>query len=187
MLPDAVKAVQAPFTQTCSAGHTLPGAPQLLLSVESETQAPPSMVKPAGHADRHAALRHACPASQPLVQEPHCAKELWPTHRSLHSCRSAPQESWQAPPTQLWVGPQTVPHAPQLATLLARMTQAPLQLVCPGGQVAVHAPLTQVCPAPQALKHVPQLVDVFWRSTQVRTHWVSPLGQLATQAPFAHT
>jgi hypothetical protein len=45
------------------------------------------------------------------------------------------------------------PHAPQLLTLVVKLTQVPLQFVWPAGQ---QTPLAQLAPEPQTVEHVPQ-------------------------------
>jgi hypothetical protein len=62
----------------------------------------------------------------------------------VQSFSSAPHAVWQVPPMQVWLALHVVPHAPQFDSEVARTTQAPLQLVWPGGHVAVQAPFTQV-------------------------------------------
>jgi hypothetical protein len=58
--------------------------------------------------------------------------------------------------TQLCPAPQTMPHAPQFALLVARFTQAPLQRVSPLAQGVRHTPSAQVCPLLQARPQAPQ-------------------------------
>ena len=58
---------------------------------------------------------HTWPGWQMVLQSPHWSNELRVAQRSVHSWASVTrQASMQAPPTQLWVGPQWVPQAPQL-------------------------------------------------------------------------
>ncbi len=52
-------------------------------------------------------------------------------------------------------------------------THAPLQNVCPGGQV--HVPPTQLSPAAHAALHVLQLFGSVWRLTHVPLQFVRPL------------
>jgi hypothetical protein len=61
----------------------------------------------------------------------------------------------QTPVEQTCPAPQTVPHAPQLALSVVRLTHAPLQTEVPAGQA--HAPLTQSAPVGHAWPHAPQL------------------------------
>jgi hypothetical protein len=73
---------------------------------------------------------------------------------------------------------QALPQVPQLFASKFTFTQAPLQSVKPGGQVAAQVPARQ-SPGGQALSQVPQLAALEARST----HW--PL-QSAGFWPTAH-
>jgi hypothetical protein len=71
----------------------------------------------------------------------------------------------QRPIWQVCPVPQVVPHAPQLVGLFCVVTQAPLQLVCPGRHCARQRPRVHTWPAAQALPQAPQLLTLVWRFT----------------------
>jgi hypothetical protein len=64
----------------------------------------------------------------------------------VHIWLSATHEGWQVPETQLSVGPQALPQAPQFELELKSDTHCPLQYVVSPGQVVVHLPLMQSSP-----------------------------------------
>jgi len=117
------------------------------------------------------------------------APSLWVfTHAAPQAVSGAVQV--QAPPVQLCPVAQARPQVPQLATSLATLTQAPLQLVSPAAQVAVQAPCEQTC-APQAVPQAPQFMGSETRLTQVPLqlvygawHWHVLLRQFC---PTPHT
>jgi len=70
--------------------------------------------------------------------------------------------------TQNKPAPHAVPHAPQLAVSVVRLTHLPPQLVSP-------APHTQLlaehcCPLPHAFPHAPQLLGSLLVATQLLPH-----------------
>ncbi len=82
----------------------------------------------------------------------------------------------QLPALQLPFAVHECPQYPQLPPLVWRLTQTPLQFVCPLGQEQtppVHVPPVHVCPAPQAPQYV---VDVLRFTSQ-------PLEELPSQLP----
>ena len=59
-----------------------------------------------------------------------------------------------APPAHVADAAQALPHAPQWARSVARLTHAPPQSACPAGHT--HAPPAQLIAAAQALPQLPQ-------------------------------
>ena len=130
-------------------------------------QALPQAARPGGQP----ALRHL-PATQSSLaghfwpQPPQLAALLW-TSMQLPSQTSDPAGQVQAPLMHDPV-PQLLPHAPQLAASVARLTQAfelAWHMVVGAGQ-ASHLPLLQIVQLGQALPQPPQ----FARSVAVATH-----------------
>ncbi len=81
--PLAVNAVHAPFKQYCSAGHTLPGAPQLFSSALNESRSCRERRLRAGRAVGRAGLLDAGPppGCTTRLHSPHCEKVLLLTQR----------------------------------------------------------------------------------------------------------
>src|SRR3954469_26007258 len=76
----------------------------------------------------------------------------------LHLVAPAGQSPLHVPLTQVIPAGQTFPQAPQLALLLARLTQELPHFVSPGKQaLLLHVPLTQFDPAAQTFPQAPQL------------------------------
>jgi hypothetical protein len=101
-----------------------------------------------------------------------------PSHGSPSQLsRSVPQTGWHTPLAQVFdVVPdgdwQARPHTPQLPSSFWRLTQRPLQNVCPWGHWQTLD--THVRPPVQALLHMPQCVLLDDVSTQEPPHSVSP-------------
>ena len=117
-------AVQAPMA--FGNAHTLPHAPQLAVSVERFTHAPPQFVVPVGHVATHVLLTHAWPAAHAW---PHAPQLTVSVERFTH----APPQfvvpvghvvthvllTHARPAKHAW------PHAPQLAVSDVRFAQTP--------------------------------------------------------------
>jgi hypothetical protein len=75
----------------------------------------------------------------------------------------------------------TLPHIPQLLTLLLVSTQlivAPLVQIVPGaGQSILHAPITHICPIGHAVPQAPQFNESAWVSTHAAPQSVRSIGQ----------
>jgi hypothetical protein len=92
----------------------------------------------------------ACPGPQATPHAPHWLNEASAVQRSVQSLALVAQPIVHVPDTQLSVGPQGIPQAPQLAWSLSVLTQKPLQLLSPGAHIAVHCPFTHVSPFAQS-------------------------------------
>jgi hypothetical protein len=77
-----------------------------------------------------------------------------------------------------------VPQAPQLASELARSTQAPPQLTRLGAHTRPQIPALQTDPAAQLLPQAPQFMGSLRWSTQVVPQGLVPVGQ--EQTPPLH-
>ena len=147
----------------------MPQSPQLSGSVWKFTQAtrlrppPPPTMQVSGvgavHpvvAGRHFPPWHSSPTAQIFPQPPqasgfevvstHCVRV--PPAPPVIMQLVRPVRQTQAPPVQVWLVPQRVPHWPQLRASVCVSTQVPPQLVVPLPQPS-HRPLLQVVPAVQ--------------------------------------
>ena len=162
---------QRPIVQVWPPAHTVPQAPQLLLSVCELTQLPLQSVVPV--AQPQAPIAHTRPVGQARPQAPQLAASVWVlTHTRPQSVEPVGQR--QAPIWQVWPVGQAMPQAPQLALLVCVLTQVGagaigVQSVSPVMQVgrgATQRPIAQVLPAGQAIAHAPQLVGSVLVSAQ---------------------
>jgi hypothetical protein len=71
--------------------------------------------------------------------------------------RTCEVSHWHAPPTHSCPPVQTLPQPLQLALLVCRLTQAPLQFVRPGPHCVVQLLWLQTCIAPHTLPQALQL------------------------------
>jgi hypothetical protein len=91
----------------------------------------------------------------------------------------------QVPFTHVIPAAQAVPHAPQLAGSLARVTHAPAHMVCPAAHWVVHWPEAQACPAAQTVPQAPQLAGSVARVTHAPEQMVCPGGHWVVHCPEA--
>lgn len=109
------------------AAHALPQVPQCTVLVCRSTHSPAQSVWPVGQA-RHAPPVQTRPAAHGAPQALQCASSVCVSTQTLpHIVR--PAAHWHLPPTQLWPIVQTLPHAPQWASLVASVTSQPLASV----------------------------------------------------------
>lgn len=180
---------QAPITQLCVPGHTVPQAPQLRRSVCVFTQRPgdiavaPQTTEPAAHVPPQTpAAQVAVPPLGAAHARPHAPQLLTVVlvlvsqplaTIASQSPKPALQVSRHAPLVHAaaWLAPavQARPHAPQLARAVLMLVSQPFaaiasQLPKPALQVSPHieAPQEAVAFAPpaQAVAHAPQLVTL---------------------------
>ena len=157
--------------------HTVPHAPQLLLSVCALTHAPPHDTRPSPH--EHAPATHVRPAPHALPHAPQLARSVWRSRQTPPQLdRPPPQTTVQAPPEHTWPAGHRVPHAPQWLLSVSRSRHTPLQLVVPPPQETRHAPSEQICPAGHAIPHAPQWRRSLARSRHAPAQLVRPAVQL---------
>lgn len=120
-----------------------------------------------GHATgRQVLLRHCVPPGQTRKQAPQLLLSVEVSkQKPPQFCRGGAQTVEHMPPTQDEPGAHCRPHWPQLSGLESRLTQVPLQLVCPGPHIVRQEPATQTPPEPQEMPQPPQLLASFWMST----------------------
>jgi hypothetical protein len=61
---------QVPSIQACSGPQRVPHAPQLALSLRSDTQDPSQLVASGGQLPEHCPFTHVCPLGQASLQAP---------------------------------------------------------------------------------------------------------------------
>jgi hypothetical protein len=106
------------------------------------------------------------------------------TQAAAQSSSAPRQVCEQVPPTQASPAGQSLPHPPQLPSLVARSTQLPLQMLWPLGQVVPQWPAEHAWPLVQATPQPPQLAPSVLVSTQASPQRVRPVGQLAPHLPL---
>jgi hypothetical protein len=184
--------------QTCPLAQLAPHTPQFRAFVVRSTQAPPQLVNP--DPQTQALLLHTSFAPHVAPQSPQFVLSFVRLAQPVgHSASPSLHPAEQVPRLQTSPGAQTLPHVPQLTTLVCKSSQtepprAPpppnMHTVSPGGQL--HVPATHVPPIGQAFPHPPQSTGLVSRSTHVvtpmgpPTHAVSPAAQPAAQTPLAH-
>ena len=87
------------------------------------------------------------------------------------------QESAHLPAEQTSPERHAVPHTPQWARSVLRLTQVPLQSDRPLWQESAHLPAEQTSPERHAVPHAPQLSRSLLRFTQVPVQSLKPLPQ----------
>lgn len=123
----------------------MPQAPQLAGSLARDTQVPPQLTWPEGHA--HCPLTHVVPPAQVLPHAPQFAPSLCVSmHAPAHETSPVPQVVVQVPALQTRPVPQALPQPPQFCASLASATQVPRHAISFAGQT--HAPLLQIIPPP---------------------------------------
>jgi hypothetical protein len=100
------------------------------------------------------------------------SSEARSTHAPEHAVKPFEQVLVHVPCEQTLSLGQAVPQAPQCALLFSGSTQAPAQVIWPGGQT--HAPREQVVPPPHAVPHAPQLPWSDWGSTHCPPQAINP-------------
>lgn len=131
-----------PPSAVCKQLHTVAGPPQLTATahgVGAPTHTGAGVVQ--------TPLTHTCPAEQ---------------HAPPHPVVPGGHTHW--PPRHAFPEVQACPHAPQLATSVAKFTHCVPHAVVPAGHT--HLPPRHTLPAAHALPHAPQLATSVRRSTQ---------------------
>jgi len=142
---EAHVSTQLPNEHICPEGQTLPHAPQLAGSLARDTQVPPQLTCPVGHA--HWPATHVVPPAHALPHAPQFAPSLpMSTHAPAHDTRPVPQVVLQIPALHTRPVPQAFPQVPQFCASLARDTHVPPHEVSFPGQT--HAPPLQNVPPP---------------------------------------
>jgi hypothetical protein len=125
----------------------------------------------------------------------HCESLQQAAHTPPPQSRRPPLHT-HAPETQVRPDGHALPHAPQLALLLAMFTSQPsvgmpLQSAHPGSHAKPHEPIEQITLALGLLAHAvaqsPQCEGSLERSAHIMPHWVRPVGQLDAQLVPVHT
>ena len=171
--PTTVTKVHTLLRQVRPPVHTLPHAPQLLLSLLRSRQVPEQFVCPLLHTTVHALLTQACPVGHARLHAPQWALSVRGSrHAPPHRSRPPPHTLEHAPPEHTRPAPQTLPQAPQLALSVLSTRHTPEQFVEPAGHDTWHALPTQRLPAGQALPQAPQLLVSVLRSRHTPEHAV---------------
>ena len=193
---DVVVSVQTPVMHEANGPHTVPQAPQLLLSVAVVVQALPHATCLPGHT--HAPAVQLSPAAtHAFPHDPQLALSVANTAQYGAAASEGPpapqtedpdgHAAVHAPRTHCPPAPHALPHPPQfcsssersaqngtigpgvLPSLLPASTGARavgLQRVNPAWHEATQAPIAHVIPAAHALPHPPQFAASDWGSTQ---------------------
>jgi hypothetical protein len=154
-----------PLEQDEVPGHTVPQAPQLLLSVAVFTHAPPHEVVPAGQAQAPAA--QLVPPVQALPQAPQLALSVDVSTQAPPQA-VVPAGQVHTPATQDLPPVQALPQAPQLALSVDVFTQAAPHLVWPAGQPPLQTPAVQVVPVGHTWPQAPQFLESVFRLVSQR-------------------
>jgi hypothetical protein len=170
---------QAPATHDAPLPQETPHAPQLVASVPVSTHVVPQSFLPSGQPQTPAV--QDSPGRQVLLHAPQFAVP-WGTQPPLQNSVFVGQ--MQVPVTQLWPGAQESGQPPQCAASFCRSTQAPPQLVRPGGQVATQSLLLQTSLVLQSFAHAPQFFGSDKMLTQAPLHESS--GGVHAHMPFWH-
>jgi hypothetical protein len=171
--------------QIWPAGHTVPQAPQFLLSLLVSLQTPLQSV----NAQVHALETHVSAPAHALEQLPQWAASLV---RSVHVPLQLvlPVGQAQVELEQIMPPVQAVVQLPQWVLSVFGSTHAPEHVIVPLLQTQV--PPVQSSPEVHALPHEPQLSWLVERSMQTPKHLVSPVVQSFSQlapmhpSPVAH-
>ncbi len=175
--------------------QTRPHWPQFRLLPCTSMHAPLQMIWLPVHIAWHVPPRQTWFGWQAMPQVPQFWKSFvrivqTPLHAvSLPGHAHVPAEQ-NDPPAQV------TPQPPQSLPLVSSSTQAPLQRVCEGGQLATHAPPLHTVPPVQAWAQPPQLFGSVCVLTQapphgdvpgLHVHWLpmqfAPAGQTVPHAP----
>lgn len=145
--------VHALALQDSPAGHAVLHAPQFVTLVVGSTQLWPHWVSAPQPAAEHAPCAQTWPEGHAVPQAPQfCASDFVSTQLAPHIER--PDMHWQLLAPHVSPVVQALLHAPQLALLLVRSTQAVPHMACPAGQPALAPP----APLPAEPRGWPPLV-----------------------------
>ena len=164
---------QVPLRQVVPAGHTVPQAPQLPLSVQVSTQATPQNCLDDAPSHTHSTPLQCWPEGQVLPQPPQLALSFFGTH-TPPQCRSLAH--WQVIDAHVSPERQAFAQSPQLAASVPVSTQLwPHALR--DAFTHLQEPNWQPCSGPQAFPHAPQLAASVLLSTRLPPHSTCPAGQ----------